>query len=81
MDWKNQLTKTPYLVLFIFLGAISIGTASALFTITLAGNVIVNGDLFVENDLWIGTSDGSDIDIIRFDQGSETILWDDNESR
>ena len=38
MDWKNQLTKTPYLVLFIVLITIGVGTASAL-TITLGGAV------------------------------------------
>ncbi len=47
MDWKNQLTKTPYLVLFIVLITIGVGTASALITITLAGDVIVTGDIDV----------------------------------
>ncbi len=32
-----NLTKTPYLVLFIILGAIGVGTASALITITFEG--------------------------------------------
>ena len=48
MDWKNQLTKTPYLVLFIVLIAVGVGTASALITITLSGNVIITDDLLVE---------------------------------
>ena len=48
MDWKNQLTKTPYLVLFIVLISVGVGTASALITITLAGNVIVTGMLTAE---------------------------------
>ncbi len=39
------MIRTPYLVLFIFLGAIAIGTASALITITLAGDVAIEGDL------------------------------------
>jgi len=43
------LIKTPYLVLFIFLGAIVIGTASALITITLAGDVVIEGDLDMTN--------------------------------
>ena len=38
MNWKNQLTRTPYLVLFIVLIAVGVGTASAL-TITLGGTV------------------------------------------
>ncbi len=45
MEWKNQLTKTPYLVLFIILITVGVGTASALITITLAGDVIIEGDL------------------------------------
>jgi len=47
MDWKNQLTKTPYLVLFIVLIVVGVGTASALITITLAGDVVVTGDIDV----------------------------------
>ena len=55
MDWKNKLTKTPYLVLFMVLISIGVGTASALITITLAGNVVVTGDLDVDGDI---TGDG-----------------------
>ena len=55
MDWKNRLTKTPYLVLFIVLISIGVGTASALITITLAGNVVVTGDLDV-NEVITGDS-------------------------
>ena len=47
MNWKN-LTKTPYLILFIVLISVGVGTASAgmvLPTITLAGNVDIIGDL------------------------------------
>ena len=51
MGWKNQITKTPYLVLFIVLISIGVGTASALITITLSGNVIVIGNLDVEGDI------------------------------
>ena len=50
MDMKNQLTKTPYLVLFIVLISIGVGTASALITITLAGNVIITGFLDMTGD-------------------------------
>ena len=39
------MAKTPYLVLFIVLIAVGVGTASALITITLAGDVIVEGNL------------------------------------
>jgi len=56
MDWKNQLTKTPYLVLFIVLISIGVGTASAVITITLAGDVDVTGNLDV-----IGTITGQTI--------------------
>jgi len=51
MDRKNQLTRTPYLVLFIVLISIGVGTASALITITLAGNVLVTGNLDVEGQI------------------------------
>ncbi len=44
-----NLTKTPYLVLFVLLGAVGVGTASALMTITLAGNVIITDDLTVDS--------------------------------
>jgi len=45
------LIKTSYLVLLIILGAIGVGSASAFITITLAGNVIVTGDLDVEGEI------------------------------
>jgi plastocyanin len=51
MDWKTHLSRTPYLVLFIVLISIGAGTASAMITITLAGNVIVTGNLDVEGAL------------------------------
>ena len=50
MDWKNQLTKTPYLVLFIVLISVGVGTASALITITLSGNVIITDNLTVDGE-------------------------------
>ena len=50
MDWKNQLTKTPYLVLFIVLITIGVGTASALITITLSGDVVITGFLGMTGD-------------------------------
>jgi hypothetical protein len=51
MNWKNQLTKTPYLVLFIILITVGVGTASALITITLAGNVNITGDADIDGSL------------------------------
>lgn len=78
MDWKNQLSKTPYLVLFIFLGAISIGTASALITITLSGDVIVTGDTTLDGVLKIGTNNANDDDIILFDDGSKDLSWNNS---
>ena len=89
MEWKNQLTKTPYLVLFIVLISIGVGTASALITITLSGNVIVTGDLTGSNDvtvgnhLYIGDSD-EDHDIRFFEDGNpngERFQWDDSADR
>lgn len=47
MKWKNQIIKTPYLLLLIILISIGVGTASAFITITLAGNVVVTGNLDV----------------------------------
>jgi len=52
-----NLTKTPYLVLFVLLGAVGVGTASALITITFEGlaifkeNVQMDKDLNVDGDL------------------------------
>ena len=51
MDWKNQFTKTPVLIFFILLGAIGVGTASALITITLDGDVVITGDATLQGDL------------------------------
>ena len=47
-EWRKTLTSTPYLILFIILISISVGTASALITITLGGNVVVTGTLIAE---------------------------------
>jgi len=49
--WVENLTRTPYLVLFIILISIGVGTASALITITLAGNVIVTDNLDVQGNI------------------------------
>ena len=46
----GRFTSTPYLVLFILLGAVGVGAASALMTITLSGNVVVTDDLTVDTD-------------------------------
>ena len=44
----DNLAKAPYLVLFIVLISVGVGTASALITITLSGDVIITDDLLVE---------------------------------
>ena len=86
-DWGKILTKTPILVLFIVLISMGVGTASALITITLAGNVIVTGDLDVAGDtvidghLKMGTNDPNNDDIIFFDSGVENLTWDESENR
>jgi len=59
MDWKNQLTKTPYLVLFIVLITIGVGTASALITITFEGLTIFKENAQFDKDVNIdGTITG-----------------------
>jgi len=45
---RSYLIQTSYLVLFIVLISIGVGTASALVTITLDGDVLVTGDLTVD---------------------------------
>ena len=89
---KSKLAKTPYLVLFIVLIAVGVGTASALITITLAGNVIVTGDLdmtggdlSIENPgnearILLGTNDPGNNDVIVFDDGSKILMWDESEN-
>jgi len=77
MEWKNTLTKTPYLVLFIVLLTVGVGTASALITITLAGDVIITGDTQVDGDVSIGTSDNLDDGFLFFDGGAESLKWED----
>ena len=59
----GRLTKTPYLVLFIILAAIGVGTASALITITLAGNVVITGGLQVDEEITGPTIDAINDDI------------------
>jgi hypothetical protein len=52
MNWKNQLSKKPYLIMLVLLIGIGSGTAYAgvvLPTITLGGNVEVIGNLNCPN--------------------------------
>ncbi len=81
MDLKNQLTKTPYLVLFIVLISVGVGTASALITITLAGDVHITGDTTIDGELSVGTGNPNDDDKIWFDDGNEFLMWDDSQSQ
>jgi len=74
----DNLAKVPYLVLFVILISISVGTASALITITLAGDVHITGDTTLDGTLSVGTDDGADDDFIFFDDGSEFLLWDES---
>ena len=71
MDWKNQLTKTPYLVLFIVLISIGVGTASALIIITLSGDVIITGNTELQGDLTCTNCiDATDINLAEVQQRS-----------
>ena len=79
-NWGKNLTKTPYLVLFIVLISIGVGTASAAITITLAGNVHVLGEMKIDETLLIGTDNPNGDDGIRFDDGSEVLFWDESEN-
>ncbi len=75
-DWGKILTKTPYIVLFIVLISMGVGTASALITITLAGDVHITGDTTIDGELSIGTDNPNDNDVIRFDDGNENLTWE-----
>jgi len=70
----GKLTSTPFLVLFILLGAVGVGAASALVTITLAGDVAITDG----GTLSIGTDDPNDDDIIKFDDGTKSLKWNNN---
>lgn len=59
----KRLTNTPYLVLFILLGAIGVGTASAMVTITLAGDVVIEGNTDIDGNL-------------NLDGAHTGVLWD-----
>ena len=63
MEWKNNLTRTPYLVLFVVLIAICVGTASAMITITLAGNVVITDNLIVDTDTLVVDSTANNVGI------------------
>jgi len=80
-DREKILTKTPILVLFIVLISVGVGTASALITITLAGDVHITGDTTIDGELSIGTDNPNDNDVIRFDDGSENLTWDESISQ
>ena len=59
MDWKNQLTKTPYLVLFIILITVGVGTASALAVYTFEGLTVFKENSQFDKDVNIdGTISG-----------------------
>ena len=83
MEWNNQLTKTPYLVLFIILISMSVGTASALITITLSGNVIITDDLLVDGDTLVVDSSlnkvgiGTTTPLEELDIDGDAIVQDD----
>jgi len=47
----GRLTSTPYLVLFILLGAVGVSTAYAAITITLAADVKITGDTELDGKL------------------------------
>ena len=68
----SNLTKTPYLVLFVLLGSVGVGTASALVTITMAGDVVIDGTLSV------GTNDPNNNDLILFDDGTKSLMWNND---
>jgi len=71
----SDLKRMPILLLIVGLIGIGVGTASALVTITLAG------DVNVEGILGIGINDAGNNDVIQFDDGSKTLQWDEAESR
>lgn len=75
------MIRTPYLVLFIFLGAISIGAVSALITITLDGDVIITGNTELQGDLTctncIESSDVADNSLTGEDIQDESVNIDD----
>ena len=58
-----------------------VGTASALITITLAGDVHVLGEMKIDETLLMGTDNPNDDDGIRFDDGSEVLFWDESETQ
>jgi hypothetical protein len=70
----GRFTSTPYLILFVILGSVGFGTASAIITITLAG------DVNVEGILGIGINDGTNDDTIKFDDGTKSLRWDNAQS-
>jgi len=74
MRHLGRLTSTPYLVLFIILGAVGVSTATAMVMVTVAGNFTVEGDSdFWGNLLVIGLTTGPTTDDI---YNHLTILYD-----
>ncbi len=73
----GRLTRTPYLVMFVLLGAIGVTTAYGITTITLAGDVSITDG----GTLSIGIDNAGDDDIIKFDDGSQEFFWDESQNR
>jgi hypothetical protein len=77
----GRFTSTPYLILFVILGAVGVGTASALMTITLAGNVHITGDADIDGTLTAAEiADGTILAADLADSGcadNEVLKWND----
>jgi len=54
MGHLGRFTKTPYLVLFILLGAIGVSTATAMVMVTISGNFTVTGDSDLQGNVGVG---------------------------
>jgi len=53
MGHLGRFTKTPYLVLFIIIGAIGVSTATAVVMVTVAGNFTVTGDTTLQGEVHV----------------------------
>jgi len=62
--WVSNLSRTPFLILFIVLGAIGVSSATALMMVTVSGNFTVTGDTTLQGDAHVAPGKSLFVDTI-----------------
>jgi len=70
----GRFTKTPYLVLFVVLGAIGVSSATAVMMVTVAGNFTVTGDTTLQGDAHVAAGKSLFVDTIEPESESFVLV-------